>query len=176
MSSSRPFCKPDKDYLLVKQTKNRKMIHFTRSENVESILSKGILTIDMQEMSSMGNGVYAFPTVLQRKFSLDNAVGIVFESKDLEYYICIDSADTIAPIGYVIFKQNVPKENIVEVLQDDCIDSYYSNLKVDTDELMYLCGMDWTNKYVLHLVHSSKNLKIDLPKILKTLREINIYS
>lgn len=165
------FCRDSqKDYILVKQNINRQMIHFTSPQCAQSILSTGLLVIDKQGLSSFGDGIYAFPTVLQRQFYLDDCVGVVFNTNNLDYYICVDGADSIAPIGYAFFTQNIPKENITGVIDHECINTYLNNQNTDINDTLFLCGMDWTSKEVLKLVGQSNQLAKDLPDILTQLR------
>lgn len=161
----------DKEYILVEQNKNREIVHFTGKQNIESIRKYGLIASnETADESNFGKGVYALPTELKRVFENTDYVGILFNTNELEYYLCVDCRNSISPIGYIMFTENIPEEYIKGVYDKETVKEYYSEFESDVDELMYLCGIDWTDKENVGYLKIDGEPAYRIPYLLKTIR------
>jgi len=161
----------DKEYILVEQNTNREMVHFTDKNNISSIRENGIMTSkETADENNFGKGVYTLPTELKRLFSSEYNIGILFNTNDLDYYLCIECRNSRSPIGYVMFTEDIPVEYITGVYDIDVIRNYYSKFGSNMKELMYLTGIDWSNIRNIEYLNDYEDKANGVPYLLRQIR------
>lgn len=161
----------DKEYILVEQNTNREMVHFTGKQNVDSIRKYGLIASnETADESNFGKGVYVLPTELKRWLGGQDSVGILFNTNDLNYYLCVECRNSMSPIGYVMFAEDIPAEYITGIYDVDVIKNYYNDFDSNAEELLYLTGIDWSNLRNIYYLNDYEDKAKGVSYLLRQIR------
>jgi len=162
-------------YILVEDNEDIELIQYlTTPETVDRCLNQGLQGYGDDYNTSFGHGVYAWRPEIRRVIG---PCGVIFNTRGITHYTCVDYIDGNGPIGEVFIKESIPKENILShIINEDSSNysktkeifrSYLNSKPICLNKVLYVLGIVQVDTSLGELIPfiNSPDLFEELPKL-----------